>query len=356
MEPKKVELKKTEEEKKPPSVESKKKAESKKEDSERRKKREIPLKLRPPLIVSPNEASLGTLVFLHGFGLSGEGMAEKWSKKLQVSRFRLVFLNAPKRRISCYPEHPVEPAWHDYLTDHGGLEGKPEIEEVINEKHLVEIRKQIHQSFRSEADTFYDGDTSKIALVGESQGACVALDAALTFDGKIAGVFSSFGMLYSGTPIADDSQQNVVAFHGANDDVIAASLAMQSYSRLLRRHRFSLTIEPDLTHCQPSDTEVNALSEALTKWFPSEREKATKKDNNKKNIDKENSPLPTITTTNKKNRKVYACTQCATEKPADLFSKKQLTKAPLLRKCKACVQVLVDQQTTSSSSNNKNHH
>ena len=37
-----------------------------------------------------------------------------------------MFLNAPKREISCYPgETPVESAWHDYFTDHGGAGGRP---------------------------------------------------------------------------------------------------------------------------------------------------------------------------------------------------------------------------------------
>lgn len=45
------------------------------------------------------------------------------------------------------------------------------------------------------------GGTEKVVLLGESQGACVALDAALTYPSDVGAVFASYGQLYSMTPV-----------------------------------------------------------------------------------------------------------------------------------------------------------
>ena len=112
-------------------------------------------------------------------------------------RCRLVFLNAPKREISCYPgETPVESAWHDYFTDHGGAGGRPEIEEDIDQNHLAEARKLIHAEIDKEAEKF-GGDYRRVALFGESQGGCTALLCSLRRQETLAGVLSISGWLPS---------------------------------------------------------------------------------------------------------------------------------------------------------------
>ena len=42
-------------------------------------------------------------------------------------------MQSPMRQVSCYGRpRPVYPAWHDYFTDHGGEEGRPDVEEEID--------------------------------------------------------------------------------------------------------------------------------------------------------------------------------------------------------------------------------
>jgi predicted esterase len=185
-------------------------------------------------------------------------------------RCRLVFLNAPKREISCYPgETPVESAWHDYFTDHGGAGGRPEIEEDIDQNHLAEARKLIHAEIDKEAEKF-GGDYRRVALFGESQGGCTALDAATTHPKTIGGVFCSFGQLYSCTPISARSARDlkIVFWHGSRDKTIAASLCLRSAARLLDRgaKKLTLHIEDGLEHCQGSDSEAQCLRKALENW------------------------------------------------------------------------------------------
>ncbi|KAH8060270.1 hypothetical protein JL720_13608 [Aureococcus anophagefferens] len=88
--------------------------------------------------------------------------------------------NGSPNTISCYgPDKPTEAAWHDYFSDHGGAEGRPEIEEDIDLHDLAESRRLVHAAMDGEAAR-YGGDYGRVALFGESQGGCTALDAATT--------------------------------------------------------------------------------------------------------------------------------------------------------------------------------
>jgi predicted esterase len=231
------------------------------------------------LVVGPaaGRSPLASLIVLHGFTMNGRDHSRYWLPRLRqalsppvLDSLRIVFLTAPKRRISCYPGNPTLHAWHDYLTDHGGREGRPDLEEEINEQHLVWCRENIHASIASEAELV--GGINRVALLGESQGACVALDAALTFPaGAIAGVFSSHGQLYRMSPTPPErTNLHVAAFHGAADSCIGAGLALRSYSRLLVAgySELQLHVEPNLGHVQRTkgDVEMAIVARTLFKW------------------------------------------------------------------------------------------
>ena len=95
-----------------------------------------------------------------------------------------------------------------------------------------------------------DGATSRIVLLGQSQGSCCALDAALTYRTTIGGVFCSIGQLYAPTLAhatrsrADRCALRIITFNGAADRCIAASLALRSYAELLDRGFYDMRSAP----------------------------------------------------------------------------------------------------------------
>ena len=103
--------------------------------------KKTPSALLPPFITQPAPGEhAATLVMLPGFTNTGKAYGNGWlptrRQKLGGKRFgriKFVWLNAPVRAVSCYGEEwPRLPAWHDYFTDHGGAEGRPDIEETVD--------------------------------------------------------------------------------------------------------------------------------------------------------------------------------------------------------------------------------
>jgi dienelactone hydrolase len=142
------------------------------------------------------------------------------------------------------------------------------VEEEIDTAQLTECREHIHRVIDEEIERL--GDASRVAVGGQSQGACTALDAALTHRSELGGAFCSFGMLYSCTPLAEARRRLPIwAFHGAEDSIIASSLATRSHARL-REAGFQnccLHIAPTLEHCEPSCAEALFFLQALEDFF-----------------------------------------------------------------------------------------
>ena len=217
-----------------------------------------------------------TLVLLHGFTCSGQQLAHELlpsiKSRLMPSAYggiKFVFLTAPRRRVSCY-ENPdqEENAWHDYFTDHGGVEGRPDIEEEIDLGQLEWTRTQVHKVIDDEA-ALLGGDYKKIAVLGQSQGSCTSLHCVLTHPRSIAGIFCSIGQLYSHTPVPKDRKDElqVFTFNGAADDCIGCCLSLRTYARLVEAgYQLRMHVAPGVGHEGSSDTEVDLLCEALESW------------------------------------------------------------------------------------------
>jgi predicted esterase len=229
------------------------------------------------LVVEPRSKHTCSIILLHGFQSSAAKYARWWIKQCRsepgcssaLEGARLIFMQSPTRQVSCYGKpRPVYPAWHDYFTDHGGEEGRPDVEEEIDTAQLAECRVHIHRVIDEEIERL--GDASRVAVGGQSQGACTALHAALTHRCELGGAFCSFGMLYSCTPLAEARRQLPIwAFHGAEDTIIASSLATRSHARL-REAGFQnccLHVAPTLEHCEPSCAEALFFLQALEDFF-----------------------------------------------------------------------------------------
>ena len=233
---------------------------------------------QPFVTRAADDQHAATIVMLHGFTSSGKAFGSGWVPTLRqqlgakaLGRLRIVWLNAPTRTISCYgDEMPRHPAWHDYLTDHGGDEGHPEIEEEIDVAHLEWSRARIHEVIDAEARAL-GGDYGRVAVGGASQGACMAIDVALTHarGAELAGVFASCGQVYSCTPVPSDRPRlRLSAFHGCADPIIGANLALRSYAKLIDSgfREIRVGMEPGLGHCEPSDAEGIFFAEAIKRW------------------------------------------------------------------------------------------
>jgi len=105
-----------------------------------------------PLVFGPTKGRphLATVIVLHCFTWSGREMANHRLPRLRAAVprsvldcCRIVFLSAPNRPIACF-DGKMKHAWHDYYTDHGGIEGRPNLEEEINLDHLAWARAQVH--------------------------------------------------------------------------------------------------------------------------------------------------------------------------------------------------------------------
>jgi phospholipase/carboxylesterase len=243
-----------------------------------RKSDPSPSSLPPPIIMKPSAAPhSATIIFLPGFTTTAKSYAEGYLPKLAaqlpaaaLARFRLVFLNAPHRKISCYGQpRPKMPAWHDYYTDHGGRDGRPEVEEEIDAAQLEWTRWQVHAILDSEVARL-GGEADRVVLYGESQGGCCAIDCALTYPKRLGGVFLAISQLYSHTPISEFAHRamRIVTFNGAADATIGCSLALRTYARLIDAgfHQMRMHIQPGLTHCGATKEEVALLAEVLCTW------------------------------------------------------------------------------------------
>tara|TARA_B110001452_G_scaffold133948_1_gene111376 strand:- start:1058 stop:1834 length:777 start_codon:yes stop_codon:yes gene_type:complete len=193
-------------------------------------------------VVQTCDEHLRTLVLLHGFTESADQFCRQRVRQCRgdpltaalMARTRFVFVQSPTREISCYGGTKYT-AWHDYLTDHGG-EGRGDVEEVIDERHLAECRARIHRILDDEI-ALLDGDASRVAIGGQSQGGCTSLDAALTYPRLLGGAFVSFGHLYSCTPLpAAKRELRIWAFHGDGDGIIASSLVRPHHRHKCHTH------------------------------------------------------------------------------------------------------------------------
>ena len=166
-------------------------------------------------ILEPRHAHLCTILALHGFTSNASDFKEKLRDAIPTwwrNHAKIVFLNAPMRRISCYNNQWMR-SWHDYYTNYGDLhEG---LEEEIDADDLNRVRHWIGSIINSL--------DQPAVILGESQGACVAIDVGYAYN---APVISLYGQRYRHTP--KQGHVNTSALVGTKDDVIPPKLTMQS--------------------------------------------------------------------------------------------------------------------------------
>ena len=243
--------------------------------------------LPPVHIVGPHKGwkHNGTVIVLHGFTCNGKMLAHELLPKLrsrlgahggQYGGLKFVFLTAAVRTITCYDGNPDHNAWHDYFSDHGGSEGRPEIEEDIDVGQLEWSAAQVHAQMdlaakELEAELGLEPGTGieRVGVIGQSQGSCTSLHSVLTHPKLCAGVFCSIGQLYSVTPVKKEKAElKIYTFNGAADDCIGCALSLRTYSRLMDAgfKHVRMHVQPHVGHWGSTDEEADLVCEALESW------------------------------------------------------------------------------------------
>ena len=161
--------------------------------------------------------SAKTILFLHGFSSNGSEYRDKISHVIPrdlARHHRLVFPNARIRPISCYNGARYR-SWHDYLTNYGD-DGVAQEEEVADYEESIQDLLRLRPS----------------AVIGESQGACVAYEV-----GRRAQVptIMMYGQRYSWFPKGPPFRLSALV--GMRDRVIPPVVSiplMPNYARIKR--------------------------------------------------------------------------------------------------------------------------
>ena len=236
--------------------------------------------LTPRKTVQLHEFSLGepdtgepvcSLIVLHGLGSDG-GRLAAWVRQLELGLpgpVRCLLPRAPLRTISL---NGLEmPAWYDARppeprlqtpqpADEAGLRASQRIVQAL-------IDREVARGMASE----------RIALVGFSQGAVLALHTALRAPKTLAGVAALSGYLPLSTRVinaeASLANQRLPVFlaHGEDDDVVgmdrgrAARTALQAMGRPVDWHRYPMGHE----WCDAERLDLQAwLQRCLTRALP----------------------------------------------------------------------------------------
>lgn len=203
------------------------------------------------MLVRGEDDAFLTIIALHGFSSNASEMCRKYDHLLPANT-RRIYPNAPLRRISCY-DGAWHRSWHDYHTNYG--DAGIQMEEEIDASHLVESSTRI-QSIASRY-----GNT--VLVLGESQGACLAIDVAMRYGYR---AISLFGQRYAVTP---RNRSRIDALIGGCDTVIPKSVAWTS---LIALGHSRIRVIPNLSHAEMDDLRVPNFLREIYETIPFQEE------------------------------------------------------------------------------------
>ena len=137
-----------------------------------------------------------------------------------------IYPKPPVRKITCYDGQKYN-AWFDYINEMVENE-----DDDINSEHLLEQCTRIHDILDKEVKR-YNGDYNKLFLLGYSQGACLALDAGLSYSKKMGGVIGFKGHINMDIDKHVKSKQDIWVTHGKGDDTIGFEVAQEYYNKYI---------------------------------------------------------------------------------------------------------------------------
>ena len=184
--------------------------------------------LLPAVTVGPDDAKY-SVIWLHGLGADGHDF-EPIVAELDFptkSKTRFVFPHAPNRSVTITNGY-VMPAWYDIVAID---QQAPDDEQGIRASQQQIIALIEHENSLGV-------NNEHILLAGFSQGGAIALQTALRYDDKLAGLMalSTYLTLYDSLQSeASESNKTIplMMAHGEYDPVVPIGLAQLSKQRLL---------------------------------------------------------------------------------------------------------------------------
>ena len=199
------------------------------------------------MLVYGSRNASNAMIFLHGYGQTAQDARKLFSETITYSILKNLSL------VCFFPDT----AWFQYV-DEDSLD--------YEQQSLYHVRKYIHKQIDLLMNVYQN-----VILMGYSQGASVALDAALTYVHAYIPVLSVSGILLKdfvvrpGESYSNDKRHLIYVAHGISDDEIPFTLANSSFrdTMITRSCHFSGTHWDFWSDAYFSDFILNSLKEIL---------------------------------------------------------------------------------------------
>jgi len=182
--------------------------------------------LLPHLSVATNPNPDASVIWLHGLGADGNDFKPIVSELglPADAKIRFIFPHSPSRPVTINGGM-VMPAWYDIL--------EMTIERSVDEIQLRESAKSITEFVENEIKQGISSD--RIIIAGFSQGGAVAIETALTFNKKLAGLLlmSTYFATKDSIELSNENKEIPIEIHhGQHDPVVPVELSEVSANSL----------------------------------------------------------------------------------------------------------------------------
>lgn len=182
--------------------------------------------------VEPAKTANAVVIWLHGIGADGHDFEPviphlKLPTNLQV---RFIFPHAPVQPVTCNQGMAMR-SWYDIL----------ELSEIrkINEQDLINTSKTINMMIDQEIKAGIP--STKILLVGFSQGGAVALHSGLRYPSSLAGILALSTYMPRANSLKDEASTankdlTIHMAHGSQDEMVTPRASQIAYDDLKANH------------------------------------------------------------------------------------------------------------------------
>ncbi len=211
----------------------------------------------PTIQVNPTETASASVIWLHGLGADGHDFETIVPQlKLPASLpIRFVFPHAPMRQVAMMNNESMR-AWFDIDMQNG-----------FDTDGIKKSTFQIKDLIQQEIDSGIAAN--RIVLAGFSQGGAIALNTALFYRKRLAGILalSTFLPVTEGLG-SKKSQYNkdipILMCHGTQDNVLPVVMGKTGYDTLKSFNYNAVWLEYAMAHCV-CPQQINDISAWLQK-------------------------------------------------------------------------------------------